>query len=63
MNKGIACSDIFKSYGDLGVLRGIDLKIESGEIVAIVGPSGAGKTTLLQILGTLDLLIPSKKLR
>ena len=54
MNKGIACSDIFKSYGDLAVLRGIDLKIESGEIVAIVGPSGAGKTTLLQILGTLD---------
>ena len=54
MNKGIACSNIFKSYGDLAVLRGINLKIESGEIVAIVGPSGAGKTTLLQILGTLD---------
>lgn len=61
MNKGIACSDIFKSYGDLAVLRGIDLKIESGEIVAIVGPSGAGKTTLLQILGTLDSADPIEK--
>jgi lipoprotein-releasing system ATP-binding protein len=61
MNKGIACSDIYKSYGDLAVLRGIDLKIESGEIVAIVGPSGAGKTTLLQILGTLDSADPSEK--
>lgn len=61
MNKGIACSDIYKSYGDLAVLRGIDLKIESGEIVAIVGPSGAGKTTLLQILGTLDSADPNEK--
>jgi lipoprotein-releasing system ATP-binding protein len=43
-----------KSYGDLTILKGIDLDIASGEIVSIVGSSGAGKTTLLQILGTLD---------
>ena len=54
MKKGIICNNIYKSYGDLPVLMGIDLEIESGEIVAIVGPSGAGKTSLLQILGTLD---------
>ncbi|GAB5418560.1 MAG: ABC transporter ATP-binding protein [Crocinitomicaceae bacterium] len=45
---------ITKSYGDLNILKGIDLDIASGEIVSIVGSSGAGKTTLLQILGTLD---------
>lgn len=45
---------ITKSFGTLEVLRGIDLTINPGEVVSIVGPSGAGKTTLLQIMGTLD---------
>lgn len=45
---------ITKSYGKLQVLKGIDLHIDKGEVVSIVGPSGAGKTTLLQIIGTLD---------
>ena len=45
---------ITKSFGNLQVLRGIDLDIQKGEVVSIVGPSGAGKTTLLQIMGTLD---------
>lgn len=45
---------IRKSFGNLEVLRGIDLHVGKGEIVSIVGPSGAGKTTLLQIMGTLD---------
>jgi lipoprotein-releasing system ATP-binding protein len=50
----IDCKNITKSFGDLNVLKGIDLTIVEGEIVSIVGPSGAGKTTLLQIMGTLD---------
>lgn len=50
----IVAKNITKSYGDLQVLKGIDLKIEKGEIISIVGPSGAGKTTFLQILGTLS---------
>lgn len=45
---------ITKSFGSLQVLKGIDLTIDEGEVVSIVGPSGAGKTTLLQIMGTLD---------
>ena len=45
---------ITKSFGPLHVLKGIDLHINKGEVVSIVGPSGAGKTTLLQIIGTLD---------
>ena len=50
----IRAKGITKSFGALQVLKGIDLEINKGEVVSIVGPSGAGKTTLLQILGTLD---------
>ena len=50
----IQTEGITKSFGSLQVLKGIDLTIGEGEIVAIVGPSGAGKTTLLQLVGTLD---------
>lgn len=50
----IKLSNITKSFGNLQVLKGIDLEIAKGEVVSIVGPSGAGKTTLLQIMGTLD---------
>ncbi len=50
----ITLKNITKSFGTLQVLKGIDLQIEKGEVVSIVGPSGAGKTTLLQIMGTLD---------
>ena len=50
----IHLTNIEKSFGSLEVLKGIDLEINKGEVVSIVGPSGAGKTTLLQIMGTLD---------
>ena len=50
----IKANNITKSFGQLNVLKGINLSVEKGEIVSIVGKSGAGKTTLLQILGTLD---------
>lgn len=49
----IELQGIRKSFGDLGVLKGIDLSVNKREVISIVGPSGAGKTTLLQVLGTL----------
>ena len=54
----ITAKNIRKNYGDLEVLKGINLTINKGEIVSIIGASGAGKTTLLQILGTLDKMTP-----
>ena len=50
----IEVNNIYKSFGELEVLKGVSLSINKGEIVSIVGKSGAGKTTLLQIIGTLD---------
>lgn len=50
----IRAEKIYKSFGNLQVLKGVDLEVNKGEIVSIVGPSGAGKTTLLMIMGTLE---------
>jgi lipoprotein-releasing system ATP-binding protein len=50
----LSAKDLSKNYGELCVLKGLNLEVEHGEIISIVGRSGAGKTTLLQILGTLD---------
>ena len=54
MSAIISANQIFKAYKDLQVLKGVDMIVQEGEIISIVGASGAGKTTLLQILGTLD---------
>ena len=54
MDTLISAKDIYKSYKDLQVLKGVELTVSRGEIISIVGASGAGKTTLLHILGTLD---------
>ncbi|MGY3052516.1 lipoprotein-releasing system ATP-binding protein [Pedobacter sp. UYEF25] len=51
----LKATDVTKSYGNLQILKGVNLEIRKSEIVSIIGPSGAGKSTLLHILGTLDI--------
>lgn len=50
----VTCKDIYKSFGDLDVLKGVDLSVKKGEVVAILGPSGSGKTTLLRCINFLE---------
>lgn len=50
----VSCKDIYKSFGDLNVLNGVDLSVKKGEVVAILGPSGSGKTTLLRCINFLE---------
>ena len=59
----IIAENIHKYFGELQVLKGVNLKIDKGEIVSVVGASGAGKTTLLQLLGTLDKITKVKESR
>ncbi len=56
MNKIIEFQDVSKAYGDLQVLRNLDMHVKSGEKLALIGPSGSGKTTILRILMTLETI-------
>ena len=56
----IKCENIYKSFGDLEVLKGVDFHIEEGEVVCVVGPSGSGKSTLLRCLNHLERITSGK---